>query len=1037
MKNLLFFVIVLLFAIPGRAQSVFINEVHYDNAGADVNEGFEIAAKAGMNLFGWRIILYNGSNGEAYASIAIPSVSAVPNQSNGFGFISFTHSGIQNGSPDGFALVTPSDSVVQFLSYEGAITATNGAAKGLISMDIGVSETSTTPVNHSLQLTGYGDDYTEFQWQPSSQSSFGNINLGQTFGEGDAPETYDMTRFKIISNTEIHITFSEKLSIPLVGFNIISTSLTNVSVSVMNDSVVKLTFDSFTPGTSQHIEISKDLENMHGELLAKNISETFLFNNLQPTLVISEIMYNNASANTTQDRLEFIEFYNPSSATIYIGGFKMSSGVEYTFPEGTTLAANSFYVICEDAEEFEIAFGFENTPEWSGSLNNSGETLTVINTENDVVDKVSYKDGGAWPNEADGNGPSLEIIDPSTENNDPTNWRAAEGFAAIYDTDITYASPFALQSKKITPLSILDFSIPNAHTIRIAFSTIIDSTSLNLNAISGLGVGITTSSLMHDSIVFIELATPLEIGHEYSVHISTHFVNDTNGIHLTQSFATSFIFNNSLPDLVITEIMYNLPGNDSGLEFLELYNNEDDTINISGFYFENGVEYHFPEGSTIAPKEFYLLGENGILLSHVFSIPFETWTAQNLKNSGELVSINNASGIEIDRVEYKSSPPWPKEANGKGASLEIINPDANNDFAPNWRASNYYAAQIGENEIFASPGALDIITKSVFYFTQDSVSFFEGETAKIQVHLKHAEKINTRVNLILETSTATENEDFQLFTKKLHYDGTETIFDVEFELKRDYTKENEEFFELKLQSAKHALISPSHSSIKIKIKDTDQGSAEVCINEVNRNKTSLSPAGNYVPFIEITNIDFYSENLERHTLKAESEDTTVFFPLKDFTSVRAGNYLTLWLENSALYSGLRKVMLSDTEIKLSLIKDKILVNNIIVPPLAIDEVFARVTDCASDIEKRNYATPNGSNNTVGIAETPTGSLKVYPNPAKDVVYFNQYGRYSIFNSIGVELKKVVLSKSVNISELPPGVYLIKSTKGIVGRFVKN
>jgi hypothetical protein len=47
---------------PGVASAavgppVFINEIHYDNAGADVGEFVEIAGPAGTNLAGWRLML--------------------------------------------------------------------------------------------------------------------------------------------------------------------------------------------------------------------------------------------------------------------------------------------------------------------------------------------------------------------------------------------------------------------------------------------------------------------------------------------------------------------------------------------------------------------------------------------------------------------------------------------------------------------------------------------------------------------------------------------------------------------------------------------------------------------------------------------------------------------------------------------------------------------------------------------------------------------------------------------------------------------
>jgi hypothetical protein len=80
---------------------VFINEIHYDNSGADSGEAVEIAGPAGTDLTGWTIALYNGSASQLNVYATINLAGAIPDQSGGFGTLSFTQSGIQNGSPDG------------------------------------------------------------------------------------------------------------------------------------------------------------------------------------------------------------------------------------------------------------------------------------------------------------------------------------------------------------------------------------------------------------------------------------------------------------------------------------------------------------------------------------------------------------------------------------------------------------------------------------------------------------------------------------------------------------------------------------------------------------------------------------------------------------------------------------------------------------------------------------------------------------------------------------------------------------------------
>lgn len=99
---------------------------------------------------------------------------------NGVGAIWCAHPGLQNGSPDGLALVSPFNEVVLFLSYEGVFMAQDGPAAGLTSVDIVASELDTSPIGLSLQLTGTGSSYASFAWQPPTASSPGALNAGQT-----------------------------------------------------------------------------------------------------------------------------------------------------------------------------------------------------------------------------------------------------------------------------------------------------------------------------------------------------------------------------------------------------------------------------------------------------------------------------------------------------------------------------------------------------------------------------------------------------------------------------------------------------------------------------------------------------------------------------------------------------------------------------------------------------------------------------------------------------------------------------------------
>lgn len=169
----------LLCAASANATSVFINEIHYDNVGGDVGEFFEVAAPTGTDLTGWSVVLYNGSNGTSYNTLDLSAGTLVDDGGYSFLAVSLPSNGLQNGSPDGLALMNGS-TVVQFLSYEGSLTATNGPASGMISVDIGVSELSSTPVGFSLQLTGMGSEYSDFTWAMAAAETPNAANNLQT-----------------------------------------------------------------------------------------------------------------------------------------------------------------------------------------------------------------------------------------------------------------------------------------------------------------------------------------------------------------------------------------------------------------------------------------------------------------------------------------------------------------------------------------------------------------------------------------------------------------------------------------------------------------------------------------------------------------------------------------------------------------------------------------------------------------------------------------------------------------------------------------
>jgi DNA/RNA endonuclease G (NUC1) len=154
------------------------SEIHYDNSGDDVSEQIEIEGPANTELTGWSIVLYNGGSGQSYDTKTLSGV--IPATCGDRGVVVVPFATIQNGSPDGFALVHNAQ-VVQFLSYEGTFSAVDGPAAGTASTDIKVEEPSSSSAISSLQLNS-----TTGKWFGPSRRTFGRCNK-------DGPPAFDIT----------------------------------------------------------------------------------------------------------------------------------------------------------------------------------------------------------------------------------------------------------------------------------------------------------------------------------------------------------------------------------------------------------------------------------------------------------------------------------------------------------------------------------------------------------------------------------------------------------------------------------------------------------------------------------------------------------------------------------------------------------------------------------------------------------------------------------------------------------------------------
>jgi hypothetical protein len=152
--------------------------------------------------------------------------------------------------------------------------------------------------------------------------------------------------------------------------------------------------------------------------------------------------------------------------------------------------------------------------------------------------------------------------------------------------------------------------------------------------------------------------------------------------------------NVSVPPLVITKIMYNpkstteFPVSDD-LEFVEITNNGDQTVSMTGVYFSGtGLIFQFPANSFMLPNSSIILAGNRLTFLSKYGVsPFGQFT-RNLSNKSQQIVLSDGFGNVIDNVTYYDSDPWPSDADGNGYYLKLTDPSLDNNVASNWIASN-------------------------------------------------------------------------------------------------------------------------------------------------------------------------------------------------------------------------------------------------------------------------------------------------------------------------------------------------------------
>ncbi|MCP5535810.1 MAG: lamin tail domain-containing protein [Akkermansiaceae bacterium] len=141
-------------------------------------------------------------------------------------------------------------------------------------------------------------------------------------------------------------------------------------------------------------------------------------------IVINEVHYD---AEPKTEYVEFIELLNTGPGPVDLSGWSFSAGITRVFPSGTTLNAGAYLLVAENPGALTAKYPGVTAQvlEYSGSLSNDGEKLELRDSLGVVIDSVDYRAEFPWPVSPNGEGASMQLLNPSLDNDLGGAWRGA------------------------------------------------------------------------------------------------------------------------------------------------------------------------------------------------------------------------------------------------------------------------------------------------------------------------------------------------------------------------------------------------------------------------------------------------------------------------------------------------------------------------------------------------------------------------------------------------------------------------------------
>ena len=205
-------------------------------------------------------------------------------------------------------------------------------------------------------------------------------------------------------------------------------------------------------------------------------------------------------------------------------------------------------------------------------------------------------------------------------------------------------------------------------------------------------------------------------GHTYRARVR---YQDNTGRWSRWSPAVSFVA--GVPDisgyrnaLVVSEVNYHPAPvtppefaagfSSDDFEWMELHNIGPGPVEMTGLQFNEGIDFVFPDGWTVAPGGYVLVVRNREAFRSRYGTGRDALiageTPDNLRNSGERLTLSFGLATPVVSFAYRDTAPWPVKADGAGRTLTLRDPASRPDpsLPASWKASAVVGGTPGSGE---------------------------------------------------------------------------------------------------------------------------------------------------------------------------------------------------------------------------------------------------------------------------------------------------------------------------------------------------